>query len=61
MTVKNDSALSSIHQADRFCIDNSERLQRNLRVSYLLMTLNYWLTIRLAFIGNTMVRGGAAL
>ena len=35
--------------------DNSSRMQRNLRVSFLLMTLNYWLTIRLALIGNALV------
>lgn len=41
----------------RFCEDNASRMQRNLRVSFLLMTLNYWLTIRLAIIGNMLVCG----
>ena len=52
--------IRALRMQDRFCIDNQDRLQRNLRVSFLLAASNFWLQVRLSFIGNSFVSGGAA-
>lgn len=52
--------IRALRMQDRFCIDNQDRLQRNLRVSFLLAASNFWLQVRLSFIGNAFVSGGAA-
>ena len=52
--------IRALRMQERFCIDNEERLQRNLRCSFLLAASNFWLQVRLSFIGNSFVSGGAA-
>jgi ATP-binding cassette subfamily C (CFTR/MRP) protein 1 len=52
--------IRALRMQDRFCADNEDRLQRNLRVSFLLSASNFWLQVRLSFIGNSFVSGGAA-
>ena len=52
--------IRALRMQERFCSENEDRLQRNLRVSFLLAAANFWLQVRLSFIGNSFVSGGAA-
>ena len=52
--------IRALRMQDRFCAQNDDRLQRNLRVTFLLSVSNFWLQVRLSFIGNSFVSGGAA-